>query len=96
MYFKYFKVIYFYLKNKRDEDWIVLYEYFSALRPLASQLEADKRIIHYLERIFYVANRSSFQNESTLKLIDLLTQMFPKVIEIICVLFSIRTSLSNV
>lgn len=65
--------------QKSDEDWIMLYDHFSTLQSIASFLESDKRIVHYLERLFYVANKPSYQNEHTLNLINLLTEMFPMV-----------------
>lgn len=62
-----------------DEDWMVLYDLFSSLKPMASYLKDDKRFTHYLERIFYAANKSRGQTECTLNLIDLLEEIFPNV-----------------
>lgn len=49
------------------------------MKSIASSLESDKRIIHYLERILYAANKTQFQNEYISNLIGLLSEIFPKV-----------------
>ena len=43
---------------KSYKDWYLLSDYIDSAKPLKSYLESDRRVNHYIERIFYYTNRA--------------------------------------
>jgi hypothetical protein len=68
------------MKIFSDKDWSYLLKYFELLRPIRKQLESDRRVSHYLERIYSYLYRNSHKNSCSL-IIRKLSDLFPNVIE---------------
>jgi hypothetical protein len=68
-----------------DQDWNFLNELFTTLNPISSHLEGDRRLNHYLERIYFYANRVMHRYCCS-NVLNQLVEMFPQVnlLEFIC------------
>lgn len=63
--------------NLSDKDWNILIKFLDAIKPIKAQLENDRRITHYLERIFSYINRVGHRGPCSLTL-KKLEDLFPK------------------
>ncbi len=70
------KVIVNTLMLNNDKDWNVLIKYLDSLRPLRKCVENDRRIAHYLERIYSYTNRVGHRGPCRLTL-KKLEDLFP-------------------
>ena len=59
-----------------DKDWNILCKYFDTLTPIRRHVENDRRMAHYLERIFAYTNRASNRTVCR-QALNRLDQMFP-------------------
>ena len=66
------------IQNSSDKDWNLLGKYFESLRPIKSHIEHDRRVAHYLERIYSYTNRTCHRDSSAL-ILNKLADLFPHV-----------------
>ena len=66
------------MQNSSDKDWSLLVKYFESLRPIKGHIENDRRVAHYLERIYSYTNRTCHRDSSAL-ILNKLADLFPHV-----------------
>ena len=66
------------LFNLSDNDWKLLKDLLEIIKPISKHLESDKRLSHYLERIYFYSNRV-IHRENCVNVLNLVTNMFPQV-----------------
>lgn len=62
-----------------DQDWKTLNELINSLKKLSKYLDNDRRLYHYLERIYFYTSRA-LEREQCKNVFESLTDVFPKVI----------------
>lgn len=65
-------------RNLSDKEWELLDKTFQTLKPVSSLFESDRRIYHYLERVYSYVTRSPDREVCQL-VYKQIEQLFPNV-----------------